>query len=67
MKIVYHTVPMALSRLGYSDDQVNDIVKYIDEQETIEGAPHIATDHLQFSTARLRQQTVLDLFTIWDM
>ena len=46
MKIVNHTVPMALSRLGYSDDQVNDIVKYIDEQETIEGAPHIETDHL---------------------
>ena len=46
MKIVNHTVPMALSRLGYSDDQVNDIVKYIDEQETIEGAPHIGTDHL---------------------
>ena len=46
MKIVNHTVPLALSRLGYSDDQVNDIVKYIDEQETIEGAPHIGTDHL---------------------
>ena len=46
MKIVNHTVPMALSRLGYSDDQVNDIVKYIDEQETIEGAPHIETEHL---------------------
>jgi|TARA_B100001123_G_scaffold449882_1_gene617295 ribonucleoside-diphosphate reductase alpha chain len=46
MKIVNHTVPMALSRLGYSDGQVNDIVKYIDEQETIEGAPHIEADHL---------------------
>ena len=46
IKIVNHTVPMALSHLGYSDDQVNDIVKYIDEQETIEGAPHIETDHL---------------------
>ncbi len=46
MKIVNHTVPMALARLGYSKDQVNDIVKYIDDQETIEGAPHIEDEHL---------------------
>ena len=46
MKIVNQTVPIALSRLGYADDQVNDIVQYIDDQETIEGAPHIETKHL---------------------
>jgi ribonucleoside-diphosphate reductase alpha chain len=41
MKIVNQTVPMALKRLGYSAVQIDDIVKYIDEQETIEGAPHL--------------------------
>ncbi|MGH9385263.1 MAG: vitamin B12-dependent ribonucleotide reductase [Vicinamibacterales bacterium] len=41
MKIVNQTVPMALSRLGYTASQVDDIVHYIDEQETIEGAPHL--------------------------
>ncbi|MEZ5286252.1 MAG: vitamin B12-dependent ribonucleotide reductase [Vicinamibacterales bacterium] len=41
MKIVNQTVPMALKRLGYTAAQVDDIVKYIDEQETIEGAPHL--------------------------
>jgi ribonucleoside-diphosphate reductase alpha chain len=41
MKIVNQTVPMALKRLGYTSAQVDDIVKYIDEQETIEGAPHL--------------------------
>ena len=46
MKIVNQTVPMALSNLGYSDDQVNRIVEYIDEHETIEGAPHLDADHL---------------------
>jgi ribonucleoside-diphosphate reductase alpha chain len=46
MKIVNQTVPMALSKLGYSDDQVNRIVEYIDEHETIEGAPHLDGDHL---------------------
>jgi ribonucleoside-diphosphate reductase alpha chain len=41
MKIVNNTVPMALERLGYSQAQIKDIVGYIDEQETIEGAPHL--------------------------
>ena len=46
MKIVNQTVPMALSKLGYSEEQVREIVEHIDEQETIEGAPHLDADHL---------------------
>ncbi len=41
MKIVNQTVPMALRKLGYTATQIDDIVKHIDEQETIEGAPHL--------------------------
>src|SRR5690606_22546038 len=41
MKIVNTTVPMALEKLGYSQDQIADILAYIDEHETIEGAPHL--------------------------
>ncbi len=41
MKIVNTTVPMALSKIGYTAEQIEDIVRYIDEQETIEGAPHL--------------------------
>ena len=41
MKIVNQTVPMALQKLGYTAAQIDDIIKYIDEQETIEGAPHL--------------------------
>jgi ribonucleoside-diphosphate reductase alpha chain len=41
MKIVNTTVPMALARLGYTPQQVSEIVDYIDENETIEGAPHV--------------------------
>jgi ribonucleoside-diphosphate reductase alpha chain len=41
MKIVNQTVPMALQELGYTAAQIDDIVKYIDDQETIEGAPHL--------------------------
>jgi ribonucleoside-diphosphate reductase alpha chain len=41
MKIVNMTVPMALRRLGYTQAQVTDIIDYIDDRETIEGAPHL--------------------------
>jgi ribonucleoside-diphosphate reductase alpha chain len=41
MKIVNQTVPPALRKLGYTAAQVDEIIKHIDEQETIEGAPHL--------------------------
>jgi ribonucleoside-diphosphate reductase alpha chain len=46
IKIVNNTVPEALFKLGYSDDQVNAIVSYIDATGTIEGAPGIKPEHL---------------------
>ena len=46
MKIVNHTVPMALRHLGYTEAQVDAIVVYIDEHETIEGAPQLDPKHL---------------------
>ncbi len=46
MKIVNQTVAMALKNLGYTVEQVSEIVGYIDEHETIEGAPHLTADHL---------------------
>jgi ribonucleoside-diphosphate reductase alpha chain len=46
MKIVNQTVPMALNKLGYSAQQVKEIIEYIDENETIEGAPHLKDSHL---------------------
>ena len=46
MKIVNQTVPMALQKLGYSAQQIKEVIEYIDENETIEGAPHIKDTHL---------------------
>ena len=46
LKIVNNTVPTALKRLGYDPKQVVEIVQYIDENDTIEGAPHLASEHL---------------------
>ena len=46
MKIVNQTVPMALTRLGYTEEEIKAIVEYIDSNETIEGAPHLDSKHL---------------------
>ncbi|MFZ1016193.1 MAG: vitamin B12-dependent ribonucleotide reductase, partial [Terracidiphilus sp.] len=46
IKIVNNTVPAALFKLGYDNDQVNAIVSYIDATGTIEGAPGINQEHL---------------------
>ncbi len=46
MKIVNQTVPEALQRLGYDEAQVEGIIKFIDEHDTIEGAPDLDPEHL---------------------
>ena len=46
IKIVNNTVPTALFKLGYTGDQTNAIVSYIDATGTIEGAPAIKDEHL---------------------
>ena len=46
IKIVNNTVPAALFKLGYNNDEVNAIVSYIDATGTIEGAPGIKPEHL---------------------
>ncbi len=46
MKIVNQTVPEALQRLGYDEAQVEGILKFIDEHDTVEGAPDLKPEHL---------------------
>ena len=46
LKIINSTVPRALKRLGYDVKQSQEIVEYIEENGTIEGAPHIRDDDL---------------------
>jgi ribonucleoside-diphosphate reductase alpha chain len=46
MSIVNRTVPRALTRLGYRDDQISEIVSYVDEHMSIVGAPALAAEHL---------------------
>jgi ribonucleoside-diphosphate reductase alpha chain len=46
LKIVNQTVPKALKRLGYTEQQTKEILESLDENETIEGAPHLKDQHL---------------------
>ena len=46
IKIVNNTVPTALFKLGYTHEQTDAIVSYVDATGTIEGAPHVKDDHL---------------------
>ncbi len=46
LKIVNNTVPLALRTLGYGESQIESIVNYINEHDTIEGAPDLQAEHL---------------------
>ncbi len=46
IKIVNQTVPLALKRLGYDESEIHEIVDYVDEKGTIEGAPGFRAEHL---------------------
>jgi len=46
MTIVNRTVPLALQTLGYSDEQIEQIVAYVNEHGTIVGAPELLHEHL---------------------
>lgn len=45
MNIVNRTVPRALKVLGYTKEEVDAIVKYIDVEKTITGAPYLKEEH----------------------
>jgi ribonucleoside-diphosphate reductase alpha chain len=46
LKIVNNTVPAALRKLGYTPEQAEEIVAFVNEHETIEGAPGLRPEHL---------------------
>jgi ribonucleoside-diphosphate reductase alpha chain len=46
IKIVNNTVPEALMKLGYSPEQMSEIVSHIDQNGKIEGAPYLKAEDL---------------------
>src|SRR5437763_1825532 len=43
--IVNKTVPMALERLGYAPQEVEEVVAFVDERNSMVGAPYVKTEH----------------------
>ncbi|MBB3204546.1 ribonucleoside-diphosphate reductase alpha chain [Rhodopirellula rubra] len=46
LKIVNQTVKLGLKTLGYDQIAIDEILKYVDENDTIEGAPGLKDEHL---------------------
>jgi ribonucleoside-diphosphate reductase alpha chain len=52
MQFVNQTVPRALERLGYEPEQIEDVVAYIAEHNSVVDAPHLKQEHYAvFDTA----------------
>jgi ribonucleoside-diphosphate reductase alpha chain len=58
MSIVNQTVPRALKRLGYSAEEVEKIVAYIDEHKTIVGAPNLRQSDLPVFACSMGDNTI---------
>lgn len=58
MAIVNQTVPRALIRLGYSDQQIASIIEYIDKHKSIVGAPELDPRHLPVFACSMGDNTI---------
>src|ERR1051325_2701215 len=43
--IVNRTVPLGLEKLGYAPGEIDEVVAFIDERNTVVGAPYVKTEH----------------------
>jgi len=58
MTIVNQTIPRALRKLGYTPEQIDDIVAYIDTEKSILGAPHLAAEHVAVFACSMGDNTI---------
>ncbi len=58
MAIVNQTVPRALTKLGYTPDEVEAIVAYIDVNKSIVGAPALKPEHLDVFACSMGDNTI---------
>ncbi len=58
MYIVNQTIPRALRRLGYSPDQIDQIIAFIDEHKTIMGSPAFNPEHLPVFACSMGDNTI---------
>jgi ribonucleoside-diphosphate reductase alpha chain len=55
LKIVNRTVSLALKQLGYSQQDISNIIKYMEENEHLEDCPHLKDEHLPVFDCAFRQ------------
>ncbi len=55
-KLINNTVPQALHRLGYPEEHIKDILAYLDNFDTIEGAPHLSQEHVRVFDCAFKPQ-----------
>jgi ribonucleoside-diphosphate reductase alpha chain len=58
MMIVNQTIPRALRKLGYSEQETDQIVEHIHEHKSIHGAPHFKAEHLPVFACSMGDNTI---------
>src|SRR5262249_53590471 len=56
--IVNKTVPLGLEKLGYSPREVDEIAAYVDERNTVVGAPYVKTEHYPVFDCAIGERSV---------
>src|SRR4029079_2895998 len=56
--IVNKTVPMALEKLGYAPREVEEIVAFVDERNTVIGAPSVKAEHYPFFDCAIGERAI---------
>jgi ribonucleoside-diphosphate reductase alpha chain len=56
--IVNKTVPMALEKLGYSPSETSEIEAFIDERNTVVGAPHLKNEHYPIFDCAIGERSI---------
>ena len=56
IKFANNTVGMALGKIGYGEEEIESILAYLDEKETIEGAPGLKEEHIEVFDCAFRPQ-----------
>ena len=58
MRIVNQTVPRALVRLGYTQEQAEAVVAYVAEHNSVAGAPHLREEHYPVFDTSMGEQAI---------
>ena len=58
MQIVNQTIPRALTKLGYEEDQIRKIIDFISENGHVIGAPGLAREHYEVFDTAMGQRAI---------